>query len=111
MTSIRAVGQIRNAVLQARVDTANQALSTDPVATKKFAEAFAGDQEDFTTAMTAYRASMPAARPGVVVPDLTVDPSRPRRIPAAGAGGRPVTASWRRPSAATRPGRPDPPGP
>jgi methyl-accepting chemotaxis protein len=66
VTSIKAVGQLRGVVLQARVDTANQALSVDAASTKKFADAFAADLQSFTTAMADYRASGPASDPAVV---------------------------------------------
>src|SRR4051794_18206451 len=57
VASIKAVGQLRAVVLQARVDTANQALSVDAPTTKKYADALTGDLQSFTTAMAAYRAS------------------------------------------------------
>ncbi|KUL28759.1 methyl-accepting chemotaxis protein [Actinoplanes awajinensis] len=61
VASIKAVGQLKSVVTQARVDTANQALSTDSASTKKFADAFLADVQDFTTAMAAYRDSGPAS--------------------------------------------------
>jgi methyl-accepting chemotaxis protein len=61
VASIKAVGQLRAVVLQARVDTANQALSVDAPTTKKYADALTGDLQSFTTAMAAYRASNPAS--------------------------------------------------
>nr|WP_221330089.1 methyl-accepting chemotaxis protein [Actinoplanes sp. L3-i22] len=61
VASIKAVGQLKGVVTQARVDAANQALSTDDASTKKFADAFTADLQSFTTAMTAYRKSVPAS--------------------------------------------------
>jgi methyl-accepting chemotaxis protein len=61
VASIKSVGQVKAVILQARVDTANQALSVDPASTKKFADAFTADLQAFTTAMAAYRASRPAS--------------------------------------------------
>jgi methyl-accepting chemotaxis protein len=66
VVSIKAVGQLRNVVTQARVDAANQALSTDAASTKKFADAFTADLQSFTTATTAYRDSTPAADPQLI---------------------------------------------
>jgi methyl-accepting chemotaxis protein len=66
VTSIRAVGQLHIVVLQARVDTANQALSVDAASTAKYADAFTADLQSFTTAMAAYRASGPASDAALV---------------------------------------------
>ncbi len=61
VASIKAVGQLRWVATQARVDTANQALSTDAASTKKFADAFANDEKTFKTAIATYRATGPAS--------------------------------------------------
>jgi methyl-accepting chemotaxis protein len=61
VASIKAVGQLRWVATQARVDTANQALSITDASTKKFADSFGNDEKNFTTAIAAYRASAPAA--------------------------------------------------
>src|SRR4051794_34044997 len=61
VASIKAVGQLQAVILQARVDAANQALSVDAAATKKFTDSFTTDMQNFTTAMAAYRASQPAS--------------------------------------------------
>jgi methyl-accepting chemotaxis protein len=66
VTSIKAVGEIKNLVSQARVDVAMQALSTDAALTKKFGDAFTADLKSFTTAMSAYRDTMPAADPQLI---------------------------------------------
>ncbi|SDS53396.1 methyl-accepting chemotaxis protein [Actinoplanes derwentensis] len=60
ITSIKAVGQIKSAVNQARVDLTNQALSPDQAGTTKYTEAFNTDLETVATAFTAYRNSLPA---------------------------------------------------
>jgi methyl-accepting chemotaxis protein len=61
VASIKAVGQLKAAVTQIRVDTANQALSTNAAGTKKFDDAVTVDLATFKTAMAAYRASLPAS--------------------------------------------------
>ncbi|WP_338025555.1 methyl-accepting chemotaxis protein [Actinoplanes awajinensis] len=61
VASIRAVGQLKAVVSQARVDTANQALSIDEASKTKFADSYTADLQSFTTAMAAYRASNPAS--------------------------------------------------
>ena len=66
VASIKAVGEIKAAVAQTRVDSANQALSPDAASTATFAEAFAADLERFDAAMAAYRASQPAGDPAVI---------------------------------------------
>ncbi|GIE71361.1 methyl-accepting chemotaxis protein [Actinoplanes palleronii] len=72
VASIKAVGQLKSVVTQARVDTANQALSTDDASTKKFTDAFLVDMQDFTTAMLAYRDSGPASE-AQLIDDLQAD--------------------------------------
>ena len=66
VASIRAVGQLKSVVTQARVDLANQALSADDASTKKFGDAYFADLQSFKTAMAAYRQSMPAADPQLI---------------------------------------------
>src|SRR5690348_6840895 len=66
VASIKSVGKLNAVVLQARVDTANQALSIDDASTKKFSDAFTADLQSFTTAMNAYRASNPASDPALI---------------------------------------------
>ena len=51
---------------QARVDTANQALSQDEAKVKHFTEAYEKDVQSFEAALTAYRASMPAGDPATI---------------------------------------------
>ncbi len=63
VASIKAVGQLRAVVSQARVDVTNQALSPDAAVAKGYVDAFAADKEAFTAAMAAYRASRPAGDP------------------------------------------------
>jgi methyl-accepting chemotaxis protein len=66
VASIKAVGQLRAVILQARVDITNQALSVDPASTAKFGDAATADIRNFTTAMAAYRDSHPAADPALI---------------------------------------------
>ncbi|MFC7533520.1 methyl-accepting chemotaxis protein [Actinoplanes sp. GCM10030250] len=66
VTSIKAVGQIKAAVAQSRVDVANQALSPTEADVTKFTNAFTADVEAFETAMAAYRASNPAGNPATI---------------------------------------------
>ncbi|AGZ41920.1 methyl-accepting chemotaxis protein [Actinoplanes friuliensis] len=66
VASIKAVGQLKAAVAQTRVDLANQALSQDEAATTRFAQGFAADLQTFDAAMAAYRAGGPAADPAVI---------------------------------------------
>jgi methyl-accepting chemotaxis protein len=66
VASIKAVGQIKAAVAQARVDVANEALSPDAASVAKFTQAFGTDQQTFDTAMTAYRGSEPSGDPALI---------------------------------------------
>jgi methyl-accepting chemotaxis protein len=66
VASIRAVGGLKTAVNQTRVDNANQALSTTDAGVQKFATAVRADFDAFDTAMAAYRASMPATGTDVI---------------------------------------------
>jgi methyl-accepting chemotaxis protein len=66
VASIKAVAQIDAAIRQARIDVANQAISQDPATNAKFAKSFDADAQAFTSAMTAYRSSMPAGAPAVI---------------------------------------------
>jgi methyl-accepting chemotaxis protein len=96
VASIKAVGQVRAVVLQARVDTANQALSVDAASTKKFADAYFADLEAFTTAMAAYRASDPASDAALIDQlqadwDAYADIATNKLIPA---GDRSALVEW-----------------
>ncbi|GAB2606985.1 chemotaxis protein [Paractinoplanes abujensis] len=66
VASIKAAGQIRAMITEARLDTANQALSVDQAGTEKFEKAFEEDRQAFGAALTAYRNSMPAGDPAVI---------------------------------------------
>jgi methyl-accepting chemotaxis protein len=66
VASIKAVGQIKAAFMQARSNVANQALSPDDASSVKFSDAFAADLKTFETAMTAYRNSNPAGDPATI---------------------------------------------
>jgi methyl-accepting chemotaxis protein len=96
VASIKAVGQVKAVVLQARVDTANQALSVDAASTKKFADAYLADLEAFTTAMAAYRASHPASDAALIDQlqadwDAYTDIATNKLIPA---GNRSALTEW-----------------
>ncbi|MET0415195.1 MAG: methyl-accepting chemotaxis protein, partial [Actinoplanes sp.] len=66
VSGVKMVGQLRVVVAQARVDTANQALSVDDALSQKFADSFTQDLADFTTAIAAYRANDPASSTAVI---------------------------------------------
>ncbi|HEY0001175.1 MAG TPA: methyl-accepting chemotaxis protein, partial [Actinoplanes sp.] len=66
VTSIKAVGDLKAALTQSRLDVTNQALSQDAASTKKFADNFTKDVQTFTTAMEAYRHSGPTADAAVI---------------------------------------------
>ena len=66
VASIKAVGQLKATVAQARVDIANQALSQDAASVAKFTAAFTADGQNFDTAMAAYRNGMPAGDPATI---------------------------------------------
>ncbi|BBH70457.1 hypothetical protein ACTI_71420 [Actinoplanes sp. OR16] len=66
VASIKAVGQIKAAVMQTRSDVANQALSPDAASVKTFTDAFTADLTVFSDAMTAYRDSNPAGDPDTI---------------------------------------------
>ncbi|WP_438873024.1 methyl-accepting chemotaxis protein [Paractinoplanes toevensis] len=96
VASIKAVGQVKAVILQARVDTANQALSVDAASTKKFTDAFTADLQNFTTAMAAYRASHPASDAALIDElqtdwDAYADIATNKLIPA---GNRSDLAGW-----------------
>ncbi|WP_432992079.1 methyl-accepting chemotaxis protein [Dactylosporangium sp. CA-233914] len=60
VASIKALGQIKSAVYQARQAAANQAISRNDADVTKFSDLFATQAQAFDQAMTAYRASLPA---------------------------------------------------
>jgi methyl-accepting chemotaxis protein len=96
VTSIKAVGQLKNAVSQARADVAMPALSTDAAHTNKFGDAFTADMKAFTAAMTAYRDSMPTSDPKLIDDlqtnwDAYADIATTKLIPA---GNRNALNEW-----------------
>ncbi|MFI7547823.1 methyl-accepting chemotaxis protein [Actinoplanes sp. NPDC049599] len=66
VASIKAIGDVKTAVTQARVDLSNQALSPDDASVTKFTQGFIADLDAFSTAMKAYRDSGPAGDPAVI---------------------------------------------
>ncbi|MDY7084556.1 MAG: methyl-accepting chemotaxis protein [Actinomycetota bacterium] len=98
VASIKAVGQLKWVTAQARVDTANQALSVDDAKTHQFAESFTNDLELFKTAMAGYRASGPTSDPRVIDElqttwDSYVEVASGKLLPA---GERSALAEWSR---------------
>jgi methyl-accepting chemotaxis protein len=66
VASIKAVGDIKAAMAQARVDVANQAISLDAATTARFEQAFPTDVQAVDAGFTAYAASNPAAELAVI---------------------------------------------
>ena len=66
VASIRAVGDINAAMTRARMDVANQAISTDNPTMDKYEQAFTVDLQDADTGFAAYAASRPAGDPAVL---------------------------------------------
>jgi methyl-accepting chemotaxis protein len=96
VASIQAVGQLTNAVTQARVDLANQAVSVKAADTERFTDAFEADRQSFATAMAAYRASLPSSDPRVIDElqarwDAYVDVATGKLLPS---GKRNAVAEW-----------------
>jgi methyl-accepting chemotaxis protein len=96
LASVTALGQLKSAATQARVDLANQVLSVGDADTEKFTDAFATDQQSFAAAMTAYRESMPASDPQRIAHlqttwDAYVGVAINKMIPA---GNRKEFATW-----------------
>jgi methyl-accepting chemotaxis protein len=63
VASIKAVGEIKTAFYRARLSTANQAIAQTPKEIDFYTSEFDTRIEEFTEAMTAYRASNPASPP------------------------------------------------
>ncbi len=98
VASVSAVGQIKAAALQARVDLANQAISQDASTVAKFADAFEQDLGAFDAAMTTYRGSFPAGDPQVIdhlqaTWQSWVQIARAKQLPAGAANDM---AGWQR---------------
>ena len=66
LASVRAIGAVDKAVVQARLDTAFQLISQDDTGTKKYTDAFDADLANFDTAFTGYQDSHPAGDPAVI---------------------------------------------
>ena len=94
--SIKAVGQLKAVILQARVDLANQALSVDAASTKKFADSYTANLQTFTTSMAAFRATRPASDTSLINElqtnwDAYTDIATNKLLPA---GNRKALAEW-----------------
>jgi methyl-accepting chemotaxis protein len=66
VANVGAVGDIKAAMTQARVDLANQAVSTDAAARAKYTQGFTTDVQAAEAAINAYRSHDPAADPAVL---------------------------------------------
>jgi len=98
VSSVKALGQVRGAISQARVDLAMQALSTTAAATTKFTEAFENDRKVFATAVADYRSSGQAGDPALIDSlqadwNAYVDVARTKMLPA---GERNDLTEWAR---------------
>ncbi|MBU2665167.1 methyl-accepting chemotaxis protein [Actinoplanes bogorensis] len=96
VAATNALGQIRAAILAARVDLANQALSTDNASTTKFSDGFTTDRQTFAAAMTAYRGSTTSGDPSVLSDlqtnwDSFVEVATTKLLPA---GQRDALTDW-----------------
>ena len=60
------VGVIKAAMIQARVDLANHAISTDDATSAKYAQGFAADVQAADSAMASYSGGHPAGDPAVI---------------------------------------------
>jgi methyl-accepting chemotaxis protein len=88
--NVTAVGAIKAAMVQARVDLANHAISTKVATRTKYAQGFAADIQAADAAMVAYGASHPAADPAVLADLQTnwqayVQVAQTKQIPAGAA--------------------------
>ncbi|AEV85114.1 methyl-accepting chemotaxis protein [Actinoplanes sp. SE50] len=66
VASVKAIGTVDKTLVQARLDTAFQLIAQKPADTQKYADAFSADQQAFTTALAAYKASRPAGDPALI---------------------------------------------
>jgi methyl-accepting chemotaxis protein len=66
VASIKALGDLEAAMVQARVDVANHAISQDEPTMAKYAQAFETDLRNVDAAITAYRNSNPAGEAAVI---------------------------------------------
>ncbi|MET0415574.1 MAG: methyl-accepting chemotaxis protein [Actinoplanes sp.] len=60
LASVDAIGDLRAAIVQARLDVAGHAVSQDKATMAKYLQAFSGSQQQIAAALTAYRESQPA---------------------------------------------------
>jgi len=96
VASVEAVGRIKAAVAQARVDLANQAISPDEAGMEKFTKAFQADLETFSEALDTYRGGDPGGDPATIA-DLEenwtayVKVAQEQMLPA---GARNDAAAW-----------------
>jgi methyl-accepting chemotaxis protein len=96
LASVGALGQLKSAATQTRVDLANQAVSAEAADIRRFTDAFILDKQAVAAAMTAYRESMPASDPQLIDDlqaswDAYVDVATNKMMPA---GNRNGGAEW-----------------
>jgi methyl-accepting chemotaxis protein len=72
VASIKAVGDLKASMIQARLDVANHAVSYDEATMAKYEQAFAADQQAVTDGFTAYADSHPAGDPAVIADLQTI---------------------------------------
>ncbi|MEU4420261.1 methyl-accepting chemotaxis protein [Actinoplanes sp. NPDC024001] len=66
LASVKAVGDIKSAMAQTRVDLANHAISTDDATMAKYEDRFDADLQAVEAGFTAYANSNPAGDPAVI---------------------------------------------
>jgi len=96
--NVGAVGAIKAAMTQARVDLANQAISTDEATRTKYTQGFAADLEAADAAIAAYGANQPAADPAMLADLRTnwqeyVQVAQDKQLPAGAVND---LVSWQR---------------
>jgi methyl-accepting chemotaxis protein len=98
VASVTAIGDVRAATRQARIDLANHIISQDDATRAKYRTAFEADLEAMTAALAAYRSSDPAGDPALIT-ELEaswasyVKVARAKQIPA---GERHDVIAWER---------------
>jgi methyl-accepting chemotaxis protein len=96
VASIKAVGELKTAFYRARLSAANQAIAQNQAEVGSFTEEFGTREHEFTAAMSAYRASEPAAPADIIDAvqdswDSYVTIARDELLPA---GARNDFAAW-----------------
>jgi methyl-accepting chemotaxis protein len=98
VASVTAIGDVRGATRQARIDLANHIISQDDATRATYRTAFEADVEAMAAALAAYRSSDPAGDPALIT-ELEaswasyVEVARAKQIPA---GERHDLTAWQR---------------